>query len=189
MAESLEAMRQKRLAALSRHSGGTPDTSLQTTPHRNSTTPPSSSYSRPSQPSVSHNNNNNNIHTLSSVRSNPGSGTRLATSSRTQVVTQTHELYVRLPSKEITSEQLVQFIKIQFGVNVVVRHMNTKHQSYQMSERNFCFIDCDSREDMERLIEEMNDSTIGEWEDPIVVKEKLDHPKSGWRTGGKQERI
>ena len=180
MAESLEAMRQKRLAALSRSSGGNTNISPQRASPQTHTPPPSSSYSRPSQPYPSHNNNNNNnIHTLSSVRSNSGPGTRLATSSRTQVVTQTHELYVRLPSKEITSEQLQQFIKIQFGVNAVVRHMNTKHQSYQMSERNFCFVECDSREDMERLIEEMNDSTIGDWEDPIVVKEKLEHPKSG----------
>ena len=183
MAESLEAMRQKRLAALSRTSGGNPNTSPQQTSAQTHNLPPSSSLSRPSQPYPSHNtnynNNNNNIHTLSSVRSNPAPGTRLATSSRTQVVTQTHELYVRLPSKEITSEQLEQFIKIQFGINAVVRHMNTKHQSYQMSERNFCFVECDTREDMDRLIEEMNDSTIGDWEDPIVVKEKLDHPKSG----------
>ena len=86
---------------------------------------------------------------------------------------------MRLPSKEITSEQLVQFIKCQFNINASIRYMNTKHQSYQMNDRNFCFVECDSRADMDRLIDEMNDTTIGDWEDPIMVKEKLDHPPSG----------
>ena len=171
MAESLEALREKRLAALGR--------SVETHSQQMST-----AHYRPTPPPASHSNSDNhgrnsNIHTITSIRSNPGSGTRLAANSRTQVVTQTHELYVRLPSKQITSEQLVQFIKTQFGVNVVVRYMNTKHQSYQMTERNFCFVDCDSKEDMERLIDEMNDATIGDWEDPIIVKQKLDHPTSG----------
>ena len=173
MAESLETIRQKRLAALGQ---GAPVT---TSPRSQAPTQqPNRVQPRPTLPPVSHS-QSNNVHTLSSIRSNPGSGTRLAANSRTQTVTQTYELYVRLPSKKITSEQLVQFIRTQFGVNVVVRHMNTKHQSYQLTERNFCFVDCDSKEDMERLIQEMNDTTIGDWEDPIMVKEKLDHPRSG----------
>jgi hypothetical protein len=156
MAESLAALGQ---------SVETPSQQLSTTNYR--PIPTSASYSN----SDNHG-RNSNIHTTTSIRSNPGSGTRLAANTRTPVVIQTHELYVRLPSKQITSEQLFQFIKIQFGVNVVVRYMNTKHQSNQITERNFCLIECDSKEDMEWLIDEMNDATIGDWEDPIIVKQK-----------------
>ena len=176
MAESLQAMREARLAALSRSAGAsanTPPPSSHPAPQQQ----PNAAYSRAPPVNQTNRSQSNNIHTLSSSRS--GSGTRLAASSRTQTVTQTHELYVRLPSKEITSEQLVQFIKCQFNINASIRYMNTKNQSYQMNDRNFCFVECDSRADMERLIEEMNDTTIGDWEDPIMVKEKLDHPPSG----------
>ena len=76
---------------------------------------PAPQRSQPPQPSFNPA-PSSNVHTLSSMRASrpPGaSGGRLQTSSKTQVITESNELYVRLPSKNITSEQLVQFIRTQ----------------------------------------------------------------------------
>ena len=118
-----------------------------------------------------------NIHTLSSLKSSSGGGrgggSKLASNCRTQTITDNNELYVGLPSFSITSEQLVEFIRVQFGVKITVRYMN-KNKKNDGKERNFCFIECDNKGDMEYLLEQLHDSTIGEWDNPITCHQKKD---------------
>ena len=125
----------------------------------------SPSYSSPAPHS-------SNIHTLSGTFS--GGGTKVApnSSSRTQVISET-QLYVNLPSMSISSEQLVEFVRLQFGVEVTVSHMNTKAQTGGGS-KNFCFLECKNKEDMDYLLTEMHDSVIGDWDCPIQVYSKKD---------------
>lgn len=69
------------------------------------------------------------ITTLSDLPSSRDGGScKTRVSSRTVTQTQNLELYVRLPSRQITSEQLEQLVRVRYGVEIRVRHMNTKFQ-------------------------------------------------------------
>ena len=40
---------------------------------------------------------------------------------------------------------------------------------------------------MDTLIHDMNDATIGNWDDPLMVKRKLEHPGEEDRAGRRKE--
>ena len=63
-------------------------------------------------------------------------------------------------------------MRVQFGVEASVTFMNTKQA---LDGRNFCFVSCKNQKDEDYLLEEMHDSMIGDWDEPIVVKVKKDH--------------
>ena len=65
----------------------------------------------------------------------------------------------------------MEFVRLQFGVEVTVSHMNTKAQTGGGS-KNFCFLECKNKEDMDCLLTEMHDSVIGDWDCPIQVYSK-----------------
>ena len=85
------------------------------------------------------------------------------------------ELFVVLPSFDITKEQLVEYIRIQYGIDVIVRHLNEKRGRRNVvteSEHTYCFVACKSSEDQLYLVKNMNDGVIGDWEAPIKVQVK-----------------
>ena len=84
-----------------------------------------------------------------------------------------YDLWVGLPSRTITAEQFYHYVRVQFGVEMEVRHINKKFER-ATSERNFCFIRCKTEEDMDHLFKEMDDATIGDWTDPIRVQKQID---------------
>ena len=85
------------------------------------------------------------------------------------------ELFVVLPSFDITKEQFVEYVRIQYGIDIIVRHLNEKRGRGNVvteSEHTYCFVACKSSEDQLYLVKNMNGGVIGDWEAPIKVQVK-----------------
>ena len=108
-----------------------------------------------------------NIHSLAlgSPSGIPGAGSK--------VIVTHYDLYCRIPSPEISGEQLFHFIRVQFGVEV---DKNIKPKLNE-SGNSYCFLRCKSEKDLEYLLNNMDDVTMpngkfGDFDEPIRVRMK-----------------
>ena len=106
-----------------------------------------------------------NIHSLAqgSPSGIPGAGSK--------VIVTHYDLYCRIPSPEISGEQLYEFIRIQFGVEVD-KNIKPKVNQYGNS---YCFLRCKNEDDLEYLLNNMDDITMpngegGDFDEPVRVR-------------------
>ena len=111
-----------------------------------------------------------NIHSLAPPRGRPGG-------KGSSTVLEGEDLYCRLPSEKISGDQLYQFLRIQFGVEIEPPKIKVNNAG-----NSFCFIKC-TEKDRETLLQELSvdkDVTVpdgegGDLKGTLVVKENIEN--------------